>query len=361
IVDFVGEANGWIVDAARAALGGVDAIALLDREFIAPHLQRVSINMTAVPFKAKEPGFSGALLVFEDITREIRMKGTMVRFMSDTVVQRLLDAGDGILSGTTQDVSILFSDIRGFTSLSERIGATDMVKVLNAYFSDMVDVVFENNGTLDKFIGDAIMAVFGAPFQSPDDADNAVKAAIEMMHRLKLFNKARHLDGISTIDIGVGIDTGSVIAGTIGSPKRMEYTVIGDHVNLASRIESINKVYGTNILISEFTKQRLKSDFKSREIDMVRVSGIEEPVRIYEVLEFHTGESFPNLDECVAAFALGLECYRARAWKDGANAFAQALNFNPGDRPTQIFLSRCWGYLARAPQSDWAGVTDLTK
>lgn len=224
----------------------------------------------------------------------------------------------------------------------------------------MVDVIFEHSGTLDKFIGDALMAVFGAPFVTADDTDNAVCAATAMLQRLRSFNTEWAARGRIPIDIGVGIDTGAVIAGTVGSPKRMDYTVIGEHVNLASRIEAANKQYGTHILISEHTKSRLNRNCRLREIDVVQAQGIDTPISLYEVLDYHTEETFPNLERVLEVFAEGLAHYRNQRWPTAANAFGHALALNPHDRPTQIYLSRCWAYLARPPSRNWTGVTDLS-
>ncbi len=162
------------------------------------------------------------------------------------------------LGGTGRDVSVLFSDIRGFTSISERLGAKETVALLNEYFTDMVDIVFAHNGVLDKYIGDMIMAVFGSVLQSDDDASNAVAVGNQMMTGLHELNRRRTARGGEAIRIGVGISTGNVVAGNIGSLKRMEYTVIGDRVNLAERLESANKFYGTSILICDATWQAVK-------------------------------------------------------------------------------------------------------
>ncbi len=224
----------------------------------------------------------------------------------------------------------------------------------------MVDVIFDHGGTLDKFIGDAIMAVFGAPFVSADDTDNAVAAAVEMLVQLRRFNRVRAADGQPPLDIGIGIDTGQVVAGTIGSPKRMDYTVIGDPVNVAARIESANKYYCTKILISENTLGRLKTKNRLREIDRAFVHGRDKPVTLFEVLDHHVEGSFPNIDAVLAAFEAGLRQYRRREWAKGAEHFAEALRGNPHDRPTQIFLDRCWTYLARPPGDSWTGVAEIT-
>ena len=240
-------ANDWVVESLVKTTEAETGDVWLDREIQLHEGGRVSVNLTVAPLFNVECKTVGHMLVLEDITREKRIKGTMGRFMSDAVVEKLLDLGDSLLGGTSQEVTVLFCDIRDFTSLSEKLSAREMVLTLNEYFTQMVDVIFQRGGTLDKFIGDGIMAVFGAPFRSSDDPENAVATAVDMMIRLRGFNIGRSTERRPPLNIGIGIDTGTVVAGTIGSPKRMDYTVIGDHVNLASRIESANKYYGTNI------------------------------------------------------------------------------------------------------------------
>ena len=357
----LGSENTWLLDAVADNKFETGAGIWMDRELVGVTGERTSVNLTAVSLKDREAGSNGLMLILEDITREKRFKGTMVRFMSDSVVEQLMNLDETALGGATQEVTILFSDIRDFTKLSESLGAQDMVAILNDYFSRMVDIIFERSGTLDKFIGDAIMAVFGAPIVAQHDTDNAVSAAIDMLRRLREFNASQTAEGRPRIKIGVGIDTGAVIAGTIGSPRRMDYTVIGEHVNLASRIESANKYFGTRILISENTKNKLSEPRRMREIDLIRVSGIETPVRLFEVLDYHTEGSFPGMAVALAAFAEGLQLYRDRQWQKGAAAFAEALAVNPNDRPAQIQLSRCWAYQARPPAASWTGVTDISK
>ena len=354
-------ANGgaWVAELVAQVAERADSGVWLDKEIGLADGTTISVNLSAVPLENIERETIGYMLVFEDITREKRIKSTMVRFMSDTVVEKLLEVGESVLGGTSQEVTILFSDIRGFTRLSEMLGAREMVTILNDYFADMVDVIFEYGGTLDKFIGDAIMAVFGAPFVTPDDTDNAIATATEMMRRLRFYNADGVERGRPTLDIGVGINTGAVVAGTIGSPKRMDYTVIGDHVNLASRIESANKYYGTKILISEHTLNRLRRVDRLREIDRVRVQGRGGPVAIYEILDYHTPETFPEMDQVVQAYARGLEHYRARQWTKGAACFVEALGANPTDRPTQVLLGRCWTFMAQPPPDTWTPITDL--
>ena len=318
-----------------------------------------SVNLIARPLANVARETIGTILLFENITREKRIKSTMARFMSDRVVDQLLLADDLALGGNAQEVSILFSDIRGFTRLAEHLTPRELVARLNDYFAGMVDILFEQDGMLDKFIGDALMAVFGAPFVTGDDPERAIEAAVQMVRRLRADNERWVAAGRPPLGISIGINTGEVVAGTIGSPRRMEYTVIGDHVNLASRIEAVNRQYGTEILASEYTIARLESRRRVRELDRVKVKGRQQPVRLFEILDHHDAASFPNLDEVLGAFAAGLGHYREGAWQRGAACFADALRGNPADRPTQIFLHRCWTLMARPPDAGWTDVTEL--
>ena len=352
-------ANAWVAENVSEVIAAGTSGDWLDRGLKNSAGDEVSINLVAVPLTGPEETAVGTILVLEDITREKRIKGTMVRFMSDAVVEKLLTADESLLGGTSQEVSVLFSDIRSFTRLSEQLSAREMVATLNDYFGDMVDIIFERGGTLDKFIGDAIMAIFGAPFVTKEDTGNAVATAIEMLNRLRELNRKWVAADRPALDIGVGINTGLVVAGTIGSSRRMDYTVIGDHVNLAARIESANKYYGTKILISEHTLGRLDGAEHVREIDRVRVQGREQPVGIYEVLDYHTDQSFPSLEKVVAAYKAGLAHYRNRDWHQAMTCFAAALEHHPGDRPAQLMFGRCEELESQPPPQDWSAVTDL--
>jgi PAS domain S-box-containing protein len=357
--DLLGGLANDLAQASPECSDGAEPTVWIDRELVDASGLRKSVNLSLVPLRSQQ-GPSSHMLVIEDITRAKRIQSTMARFMSGNIVERLLETDEALLSGAAQDVSIVFSDIRNFTALSRRLGVRELVAVLNEYFSMMVDVIFERSGTLDKFIGDALMAVFGAPFVTADDTDNAVLAATTMLQRLRGFNTEWAAKMRAPIDIGIGIDTGAVIAGTVGSPKRMDYTVIGEHVNLALRIEAANKHYGTHILISEHTKNGLSRSCTLREIDVAQIPGIDTPVRLYEVLDYHTEGTFPNLERVLEVFAEGLGRYRSQQWSSAAKAFGHALTLNPHDRPTQIYLSRCWANLARPPGGAWTGITELS-
>jgi len=215
-----------------------------------------------------------------------QIKDTFSRYVSRQVADELLRDMDNIsLGGETKEVTILFSDIRGFTTISEKLPADLVVGLLNEYFNSMVDVVFEYEGTLDKFIGDAIMAIYGSPVRHDDDPMRAIKSALKMKQKLDELNeKWMNKDGLSPIQIGIGINTGNVVAGNIGHSQRLEYTVIGDNVNLASRLESLTKEFKSPIVISGSTYEKVKDQVEAKLLDSVKVKGKTVPVDVYELI-----------------------------------------------------------------------------
>ena len=319
-----------------------------------------SVNLAVNPLINVNEEHIGSMLVLEDITSEKRIRSTMARYMSPEVAEQLLAAGEAVLGGKDQKVSILFSDVRDFTAISEALGARETVSMLNEYFERMVDVVLSHRGVLDKFIGDAVMALFGVPFNGEHDADDAVKVANLMFVALGVLNRDRRLAGKTPLDIGVGIATGVVVVGNIGSTRRMEYTAIGDSVNLASRLESATKFYGAKILISEATRADLRQPALLREIDRLRVQGKHEPVAIYEAMDYLTEPVFPNLMATVELYAQGIQLYRAREFKDALGCFKEALTLHPGDRPSRIYVERSEHFMATPPPEDWDGVWTMT-
>jgi len=313
-----------------------------------------------LPLVSVEQQKLGSMIMLEDISNEKRMKSTMSRYMNPERADELLAGGSDILSGKSVMATCLFSDIRGFTPLTEELGPQGTVALLNEYFTIMVECIQKEGGILDKFIGDAIMAAFGVPLARDDDEDRGVRAAIDMIRELDKWNAERIGHGKKTVDMGIGINTDTVVTGNIGSPKRMDYTMIGDGVNLASRLESACKQYHTRILISENTYARLRGTYRTREIDLVVVKGKTEPVGIREVLDYHTEKSFPNMSKVLARFGEGLELYRNRKWDDSVAAFREALKFNPNDKLSQMYIDRCEYLKQNPPGEDWIGVWVMT-
>jgi adenylate cyclase len=352
---FVG-GNAWVANSLEKVRVSGQTDITVDTDLLIEGGQAISVNMVTVQLNSTLNESIGYMLMLEDITREKRLRNTMSRYMSKSVVDQLMESGEAVLGGTGRDVSVLFSDIRGFTSISERLGAKETVALLNEYFTDMVDIVFAHNGVLDKYIGDMIMAVFGSVLQSKDDASNAVMVGNKMMTGLHQLNRRRAARGGESIRIGVGISTGHVVAGNIGSIKRMEYTVIGDRVNLAERLESANKFYGTSILLCEATWAQVNHHAAAREIDLIRVRGRSTPVAIYEALGHHSEDSYPHRAEEIDAFGAGLSLYRQRDWGAAERCFREALAGNPADGPSKIYLERCQVYGKEPPPDAWDGV-----
>jgi adenylate cyclase len=353
-------ANTWISESIGKVVATDHAQVIMDAEVVLSERDRSSVNLNTVPLKGAKGEKLGTMLVLEDITSEKRVKSTMARYMAKEVAEKLLEAGEEALGGVCQTATVLFSDIRSFTSLAEVLGPQETVAMLNEYFTVMVDVVFRQGGVLDKFIGDALMALFGVPFKKDDDADRAVKSGIEMLRELRKLNLTRQAAGKKLIKIGVGVNTDEVVSGNIGSMKRMDYTAIGDGVNLASRLESSCKTYGAELIISEFTKRALHDRYKMREIDLVRVQGKTEPVAIFEVLDQCDEQEFPHLQRTIEIFGEGLTHYRDRHWSAGIECFEEALKLNPKDRLAEMYVSRCQHFIDNPPGDDWNGVFVMT-
>jgi adenylate cyclase len=320
--------------------------------------EAVSVNVTGVPLRI-ETNDEGTILLLENISSEKRVRSTMARYMDPELADRLVRGGEDILGGTSAVATLLFTDIRGFTTIAEHLGPQATVSMLNEYFTLMVDCIQHEGGMLDKFIGDAIMAAFGLPEPQADDADRAVRTAIAMIRSLNEWNTVRMADGRPRIDMGIGLNTGSVVAGNIGSPKRMDFTMIGDGVNLAARLESACKEYHARILISDFTHQQLKGVYRTREIDRVVVKGKTEPVAVHEVLDYHTDETFPHLMDVVNDFREGVGSYRRGAWDAAIDSFQRCLKAHPGDTLSATYVDRC-EQLRADPPADWDGIWVMT-
>jgi adenylate cyclase len=256
--------------------------------------------------------------------------------------------------GETKDLSILFSDIRDFTTISEGLSPDELVRMLNEYFNAMTDVLYRNLGTLDKFIGDAIMAFWGSPYPQDDHAYHACMCALQMRDRLVELNADWEKRGFKQIAIGLGVNSGDVNVGNIGSEKRLSWTVMGDNVNLASRLEGMTKQYRTAILIAEGTYAATKGQFVAREVDNIRVKGKNKPVTIYELLA--TSDEAAKYDDLLTIYNCALENYRAGNWIEAAGSFGEIMRTRPLDGPTQVLLQRCIEFIDEPPPPGWDGV-----
>ena len=257
------------------------------------------------------------------------------------------------LGGESRELTVLFSDIRNFSTIAEGLSPEALVRVLNDYLTIMTQVVFRHHGLLDKYIGDGIMAVYGAPLDDSDHACRACRSALEMMEELKALQSRWASQGLPFLNIGIGINTAIMVVGNMGSELRFDYTVMGDGVNLASRLEGANKEYGTNIIVSESTWEQVQDRIATREVDVVRVKGKAQPTRIFEVLGIPPLP--PERAAMIQQFEAGLRAYRAQRWEDAIGRFAQVLEAMPGDQPSRLYVQRCKSFMTRPPPLDWDG------
>jgi len=306
-------------------------------------------------------------LVEEKEKRKVR--GAFQQYLSAEVIRRLLESPE-MLEPRRTEITVMFSDVRGFTTISEKLDAQELAALLNQYLTGMTRIVFDRGGTLDKYIGDAVMAFWGAPIEESNHAVHACGAAVEMMQRLAPLQRQWRDEGKPHLDIGIGLHTGVASVGNMGSALRYGYTALGDTVNLASRLEGLNKDYRTHILVSESTFEQASEQtagndndarFVFRELDLIRVKGKTQPVGLYELIGTRDalGKSV-ELDERLALFARGRALYRDRRWADARAVFGSIAERWPDDGPARVFRERCEGYLVEEPGADWDGVFTMT-
>ena len=302
--------------------------------------KNVVVNISVLPMQDINGKLIGAIHVFQDISKEKRIRSNLSRYIPSHLVNEVINKDElSVLKGKYGKCTILFSDIRNFTTLTEELGAIQIVELLNKYFNAMISSIYNYNGILDKFIGDAIMAVFGVPYTHNEDASNAIDCALDMFTMLRELN-VKSIEQ-PTLNIGIGISTGKVVSGNIGSEKRFEYTVIGDAVNLAARLESATKVYNVDILICETTYHEIKHKFQCRHIDTITVKGKQIPTKIYTV----DGRVTHNLraEQVIfnKLFAEGLFSYQHKEYKQALQKFEEAYLLYPQDGPTHLFIKKC--------------------
>lgn len=283
------------------------------------------------------------------------LKKAFGTYVSPALVSEILKDPDRLkLGGEKREITILFSDIRGFTTLSERLSPEQLVSILNEYLSPMTRIVLEEKGTLDKYIGDAIMVICNAPIDLPDHPQKGCSIALRWIQELEKLNGSWKEKGYPAIGIGVGINTGDAVVGNMGADLRFDYTAIGDNVNLASRLEGMNKLYGTAIIVTESTQKLAKNDFLFRELDVVRVKGKGKPVSIFELMDFSDCDAAKK--DLASSFSKALSLYKSRRFEDAKTMFDAILNKFPEDGPAKLYIERCTDYIKSPPPSEWDGV-----
>jgi len=289
--------------------------------------------------------------------KENKIRNIFQLYVPKDVIDTYFQNPESMLVGNNRPVAILFSDIRSFTTISEGMEPDDLVSSLNRYFALMVDTIMERGGVVDKYIGDAIMAMFGAPTKHDDDCLRAVLAGMEMSESLEVFNMGQRERGKPPFRIGIGINYGVVTVGNIGCEKKMNYTLIGDPVNLASRLEGATKMYKQPILFSQDVRERVKDKVRCRLVDTIQVKGKTEGVRVYTARTM-----LGPVEERVWALSeAAMDAYYGRDFASAAKGFREILSLQPEDHPASLFLERAEAYAKSPPASDWDGVEVLTE
>ncbi len=284
------------------------------------------------------------------------IKSAFSQYLAPAVVNQLVENPKLLnLGGENKVLTAFFSDIAGFSSISEQLTAGELVILLNEYLTEMTDIVMKYEGTVDKFEGDAIIAFFGAPIDFKDHATRTCYAALDMQKRLAQLRSAWKKKGRHELFMRIGINTGEVTVGNMGSENRFDYTMIGDPVNVAARLEGVNKQYYTYTMLSEFTYELAKDDIEARELDSIRVVGKKEPIKIYELLG-RKGEMEDHIRLILPHFQEGLEHYKNQRWEEGITCFENALNLYEDDGPSLTYFERCITFQHHPPPPDWDGV-----
>lgn len=332
------------------------AVTLIDRYFLFSQGILVSVAFPLLQTLLTYMGLTFYKYLTEERSKK-ELRQTFSKYVSPQIVEEILrDPKNLELGGRKTKLTVFFSDVRGFTTISEKLDPRELSDLLNSYLTPMTDLVFKNKGTLDKYMGDAIMAFFGAPLPMEDHAKWACRCALQHIEKLNELKKIYSEKGLPEIDIGIGLNTGECSVGNMGSQTVRSYTVMGDTVNLASRLEGINKQYGTRIIISEFTQNEISSSFTTREIDRVKVKGKNKPVRIFELI--CEGDASGPQKSALLAFRVGYDLYLKKDFSGALNSFKEAQQVHD-EEVTRLYISRCEDYMAAPPPPDWDGVYEM--
>jgi adenylate cyclase len=274
------------------------------------------------------------------------------KYVSPVVIENLIKNPNMInLGGERRNITIFFSDIRGFTSISEKLEPESLVHLLNEYLTGMTSIIIKDEGLVDKYMGDAIMAFWGAPLDQPDHPKMACSSSLEMVNKLEELKKKWKKEDLPSFDVGIGINSGEAIVGNMGSSSRFDYTAMGDNVNLASRIENLNKIYGTNIIITENTYKLVKDKFESRKLDLVKVKGKEKPIFIFELIS-EKNKISKNQNDFIKFYENGLKHYFEMSWQKAIKSFEDAIKIID-DEASKIFITRCNNFIKNPPSKNW--------
>ena len=312
-------------------------------------------NLVFPPFAILATGIADIIYkYFSQVRQKKFIKKALSFYLSKSVMEEVLkDPNKLRLGGQRKNISVLFSDIAGFTTISEKLAPETLARLLNNYLTEMTKIVFEENGVLDKYIGDAVMAFWGAPLANKNHALAACQTALKMKSALQSIKASWAKEGAGNFDVRIGINTGEMVVGNMGSDMRFDYTLIGDNVNLGSRLEGINKEYGTNIMISDSTYQKVKSLVVARKIDKVAVKGKKQGIVIYELRSL--GVAQKDEQEFLADFEKARRLYEKGKFKEALKEFTKFAKVYPQDNPAKVYLERCKTLTKQKPKN-WDGV-----
>jgi adenylate cyclase len=288
--------------------------------------------------------------------------GAFSHYVPAKVVDQILADPDKLsLGGDERVVTVMFTDVAGFTTISEKLSPSELVKLLNEYLTEMTEIVLAHDGIIDKYEGDAIMAEYGVPVPYDNHAFMACKSAVEMQKKLRKLREKWKNEGRPELRARIGINTGEVIVGNMGSRDVFDYTVMGDSVNLGSRLEGANKFYGTDIMISEFTHDFVKDEFYTRELDLIKVKGKDEPIKVFQLITYKKDKVSEDFLKMLDIYNNGIQHYKAQEWNEAIDCFESCLNIVPDDPPSVEYRSRCIEYKFNSPGPDWDGITVMTE
>lgn len=287
-----------------------------------------------------------------------QIRGVFQHYLSPEVIDDILSQSGSLgLGGARKDLTVFFSDVRSFTTISESLTPEKLSDVMNRYFTPMTSIILQSKGVLDKYIGDAIMAFWGAPLKLENHPDIACTCSLAMLDELDRLREEFAKEGLPAIDIGIGLNTGPMSVGNMGSEERFTYTVMGDSVNLGSRLEGLTKDYGVKIIISEYTYEKItKEIFYTRELDDIRVKGKNIPVRIYELIRPKSFKSEAIINDFIASFSKGRQAYLRQNWDEALDCFSRCLEIKSDDKASQLYIDRIEQFKIESPGINWDGV-----
>jgi adenylate cyclase len=370
------------LDTSKSIITGLVSMAVTGLFFLLVFITTRRYIGAVVPLAAVSFSFLSVtgLNFFTTIREKSFLRSAFSRYLAPSVIEQIIaDPSKLNLGGEKREMTAIFTDVQSFSSFSEKFDPADLVKLLNLYLTDMSDIILKNQGTIDKYEGDAIIAFFGAPIHVENHASLACRSAIQMKKtELDLISKIMDPQGpfasslTDLIEAGklrrerpvytrVGINTGDMVVGNMGTPNKMDYTIMGNAVNLAARLEGVNKQYSTSgILISEYTRAKIGDEFILRSLDRVRVVGINTPLRLYELLEIRE-EASQALIDMTKTWEKAIETYEKRNFTDAVPLFRAVSGRNASDQVAKLYMGRCEQYLKEAPSEDWDGVRNLTE